>query len=356
MQLIRNTFYFLTIVINMAVGIGYEICAFSPYLSPVSRPILSLLGLCIPFFIFANFLFLVYWLLVNWKFALIPIAFFVIGWDAFRTYIPFNFEGNPSGGKVLKVLTYNTQGMLTVTDENGDKGIPSLDYVKNCDADIICLEEFPAYSETMISRIKKIYPYMRIISFSHLNSVACLSKYKILSGSKITMTPQTNNGAAYFRIQVGKDIIPLIITHLESNKLNSEDKDMYKGVLKAPKSKAVSNESKHLVHKLADAAKLRAPQADKVAEKIQQINDDRIIVCGDFNDTPISYARRTIAKGLQDAYVERGTGPGITYNKSFMFFRIDHMLVGKKYRVIKCEVDRSIDASDHYPMWCELEY
>lgn len=355
MNILRNTFYFLMIVINLAVGIGYEACAFSPYLSPVSRPVLSLMGLCIPFFILANFLFLIYWLVVNWKFALIPIAFFAIGWDALRTYVPFNFDGTPGDGKILKVLTYNTQGMLTVKDDDGNDAIPTLDYVKNSNADIVCLEEFPDYNTSIIKDLKSVYPHIRIVSFSHMNSVACLSKYKILSAEKISME-KTNNGAAYFRIRQGKRVIPLIINHLESNKLTPKDKDMYKGVLKAPKSKAVSSESKHLVHKLADAVSIRAAQADKVAQKIKKIDDPNIIVCGDFNDSPISYVRRVIADGLQDAFAERGTGLGVSYNKSFMFFRIDHIFVGKSYRVLKCKVDRSVDASDHYPMWCELEY
>lgn len=355
MRILRNTFYFLMITANLAVGIGYEICAFSPYFSPTSHPVLSLAGLCIPFFILANCCFLIYWLIFNRRFAAIPIAFFLIGWNALRTYIPLNFEGSPKGEKTLKVLTYNTQGMLILADENGKYGVPTLDYVKASGADIVCLQEFPAHEQYIIDSLKELYPYLRIVSFAPENSVACLSKYPILSAEKISMK-SSHNGAALYRMKVGDRTIPFIVNHLESNKLSLKDKDMYKGVLKAPKTKAVSPESKHLVHKLADAVAIRGLQADKVAQQIKKINDPYIVVCGDFNDTPISYVRRVIAEGLQDAFVKRGTGPGITYNKSFMFFRIDHMMVGKGYHVIKCKVDRSIDASDHYPMWCELEF
>ena len=32
-----------------------------------------------------------------------------------------------------------------------------------------------------------------------------------------------------------------------------------------------------------------------------------IIVCGDFNDVPVSYAYETIGAGLQNAFVEKGS-------------------------------------------------
>ena len=61
-----------------------------------------------------------------------------------------------------------------------------------------------------------------------------------------------------------------------------------------------------------------------------------LLVCGDFNDSPISYAHHTIGKGLTDAYREAGWGPGFSYNRNFLYFRIDHLFVNKGFKVLKC--------------------
>ncbi len=47
------------------------------------------------------------------------------------------------------------------------------------------------------------------------------------------------------------------------------------------------------------------------------------ILCGDFNDSPLSYAYHTIAEGMKDAFVESGSGFERTYVGSMPSFRID---------------------------------
>lgn len=51
-----------------------------------------------------------------------------------------------------------------------------------------------------------------------------------------------------------------------------------------------------LIRKLAEASAIRAPQADTIAHEITASPHPCIIVCGDFNDTPISYTHRTMPK------------------------------------------------------------
>ena len=80
-----------------------------------------------------------------------------------------------------------------------------------------------------------------------------------------------------------------------------------------------------------------------------------IILCGDFNDTPLSYAYRTVCGSLSDAYAEAGVGPGISYNRSIFRFRIDHLLHSSDMRAYCATVDNRVRLSDHYPLWCVLE-
>ena len=96
----------------------------------------------------------------------------------------------------------------------------------------------------------------------------------------------------------------------------------------------------------------RAPQAEAVNEYIESHRQYPIIVCGDFNDSPISYSRRTIAQGLHDCFEETGKGIGLSYNQKGFFVRIDHILCSDHFEPQKCEIDSEMDASDHYPMLC----
>ena len=59
--------------------------------------------------------------------------------------------------------------------------------------------------------------------------------------------------------------------------------------------------------------------------------------------------------GDRDSRIEAGWGPGFSYNRNFLYFRIDHLFVNKGFKVLKCRVDNSISASDHYPLWCLVE-
>ncbi len=151
------------------------------------------------------------------------------------------------------------------------------------------------------------------------------------------------------------DTLTLIGCHLESNKLTAEDKAVYTDMLKDPEKEKVKSGMRLLVSKLAEATALRAPQADAVAAEVAAARYRPLIVCGDFNDSPISYTHRTISQGLKDAFVESGSGFGISYNQNHFYFRIDNILASPELKSYRCEVDRHIDASDHYPIACWLK-
>ena len=56
-----------------------------------------------------------------------------------------------------------------------------------------------------------------------------------------------------------------------------------------------------------------------------------------------------------DAFVQSGNGPGISYNRNKLFYRIDHILHSQSLDAYRCAVDRSVQVSDHYPISCYLK-
>ena len=81
----------------------------------------------------------------------------------------------------------------------------------------------------------------------------------------------------------------------------------------------------------------------------------RRIVCGDFNDTPLSYTYRLMSRGLQDAFREKGRGFSHTYRGFYNTFRIDYVLVSDDFEVLSYEVP-SVEFSDHHPVFVRLKY
>lgn len=347
---------FLGLLTNGIIGLGLLFCAYSPYLSPVEHPVLACAGLFLPLFMVFNLFMLCFWLLVKRVYMVLPLFFFVAGWNAVWTYLPLNINKVESEGQgdTIKLLTYNIMGMPAGKGRKALAENPIVDYLKQSEADIVCLQEFPVYNHSIRKQLSKTYPYIKTIILGGRNGLACLSKYPILSVRRIPYV-SAYNGSMLLRIKAGKDTLTVMCNHLESNKLNVKDKETYQDLLHSPGKNKVEKGGKQLLHKLSDAVAIRAAQADTIAQVIRRDKARYQIVCGDFNDSPISYTHRIISEHLQDAYVEAGLGPGFSYNRDLIYFRIDHVFVSPSFQVLSCKVDRSISISDHYPVWCLLK-
>lgn len=351
---------YLILAINIFFISLLLLTAYSPHIHPTVHPIASCLGLTFPIFLVVNSCFLLFWIIIQkYKYALIPLAGFILCYPQIRTYFPINFHTNelPSGS--FKILSYNIMGFNGTIKKNGEN--PILEYLRNSKADILCLQEYTTstiqnhLSQKDVENALVNYPYhkIQIVGNGHANRIACYSKYPIISSRTLDYKSEYN-GSVVYELKIGKDTVTLINNHLESNKLTKEDKVVYEDILKSPQAEKVKIGASMLIHKLAEASAIRAPQADKIAQEINSSKYSHIIVCGDFNDTPISYAHRIIAKDLHDTFTESGRGLGISYNQNRFYFRIDNILASKNFKSYNCTVDRSIKYSDHYPIWCYL--
>ena len=132
-----------------------------------------------------------------------------------------------------------------------------------------------------------------------------------------------------------------------------EDRFKYSQIIGNLGSEGLSELKGSLQQKLGTAFQIRAGQAETVAKEIKEAKGEYVLVCGDFNDTPISYAHRTIQGNLVDAFAASGRGLGISYNQNKFWFRIDNILHSSNIKSYRCTVDK-VRYSDHYPMWCYI--
>ena len=363
---IRRTFRSIVFGINIFTLLLLLSSYLSWSVSPDRSLLFAYLGLAFPFILTANLLILTFWIITSkWKIVLFNVVVLIICYSPITTYFPINvFSKSPPEGSI-KILSYNVRGFNWELNKKWNKDMSMVQYLKSVDADIICMQEYVVSTDEKhastrnLQRVLKVYPYYSVIPLRPSNGryeygLACFSKYPIKSIKSIPIET-SDNGAAMYTIDVNGRMITVINNHLESNRLTSKDKKMYKDFLRARDSRRLDEVTQSLDSKLGVAFRKRAPQADMVAQYIAERTTDAIIVCGDFNDSPISYSYRTIKKDLKDAYAETGFGPGITYHENHFWFRIDFIMYSKNLKAYKCTVDK-VKLSDHYPIWTYLSF
>jgi endonuclease/exonuclease/phosphatase family metal-dependent hydrolase len=265
----------------------------------------------------------------------------------------------------IKLLTYNVMRFDHEKPHLPGNPNPILKYIVDSNADIICLQEYSAFikhnhlTETDIKRALKKYPYYRLLklngsSSNYIYGMALFSKYPISAFDDIALE-SAFNGAFIAELKIKDKKVTLISVHLESNRLSMKERATYYELTKEFDSSTFEEMRSEMNKRLAPAFKKRAEQAQLISEYIKKSINPYTIVCGDFNDTPISYSRHTIKGDLRDAFVETGTGLGTSYNRYRFLFRIDYILHSKNITPYRCTVDYAIRSSDHYPIWTCLQ-
>ena len=343
---------------NIATILLMLLAGYSDRLNPVEHPILSVMGMTFPVFLLVNLLFLFFWLTVKWKRAWIPIVGFAAVYVPLTLFMPFNMRQDVPEG-TIKLISYNvcTYGGNYKYEQGFDT---VFNYLKRQNADIVCLQEdVDTWRRFVFQRYEKIYPYndTTILHQNSLtfNGVGIHTRFPIIRKERIWYQSNNNGSVAYY-LDTGKDTLLVINNHLEGTHLSDAERDSYKRLLEGKMERdTVRAESMFLIGKLGQNNAVRAPQAEAVHRYIEEHSQYPVIVCGDFNDTPISYSRRTIAQGLTDCFQATGRGLGLSYNQKGFYFRIDYILCSPDLQPYNCQIDDEMDASDHYPIMCNIK-
>lgn len=362
MKSLRILFRYLFITVNVLFLILLLLSAYSDKVSPDKSLMAAYIGLMFPVISFICFFYALYWLFAReWKFLFLSVCVFALCWGPISRYYPFHGKQEVPSENTIKVLTYNVMNFAwklhTPLSPNR-----IIEYIAQSDADIVCLQEYTVAhskkkltSETVFKALD-MYPYRSVVKLNNnsysLSGLTVFSKYPIKKSRKIEYGSKYN-GSAVYELDINGKKLALVNNHLESFKLTQKDRSQYSSLIKTFDSDALGEIKGTFQQKLGPAFLQRAEQAKIVAEEIQNLKADYIVVCGDFNDTPISYAHRIVQGDLIDAFVASGKGMGTTYNQNLFWFRIDNILHSSNITSYNCTVDR-VKYSDHYPMWCFL--
>lgn len=333
--------------------------------SPLKTNLFSYIGLGFGVVVLANVCYLLFWIFfAKWKLALISLAALVVCHAPLLTFFPVNLFPKKAPENAVKILTYNVQALINENSRNASEH-PMLDYIAQTDADIVLLQEYMVsktgqhlISQQDVNKILNKYPYRSITGLEasgryHIFGLACFSKFPIEKTHEVVFE-SSFNGAAVYTININNKKYTVANVHLESNSISAADKKLYSDFLQNNDSVKIDDIASNIRLRLGSAYRTRVRQVEKVKNYIAAQQNEGVIICGDFNDTPVSYAYGQMKKGLKDAYASTGFGPGITYHQDLFLFRIDYILHSPEMKAYRTKVDK-LKYSDHYPVHTYLE-
>ncbi len=346
----------LVLCLNLVAVVALLLALVGQVVSPAALPMLSMFGIAFEWLIASNIFFLVFWLFTAKKtWSIVSLLALLLSWGGLgRTFSVST--GGTQEGKSLRILSYNTHCLGFQNRKLADNDV--LKYLRKQDADIVCLQEFVAFKQGRTWQdVKRYlgYPYSYIdfktYGGNRQYGLAVFSKYPLIHKQTLRYESNTNISNRC-DVLVGQDTLRLFTNHLQSNMLNSKDLALEKSDSEAYVDE-LQVKAEKVGRKITSNTQLRAAQAKLVQQEIAA-SPYPVVVCGDFNDVPVSYTYRTIAKGLQDAFLAADSwNLGHTFYKGGIGVRIDYILCDKRFGVRDFKIDK-VDYSDHYPISCTL--
>ncbi|MFI3286296.1 MAG: endonuclease/exonuclease/phosphatase family protein [Rikenellaceae bacterium] len=322
------------------------------HVAPSVSWIFAIVGLITPAIYLLAIIMALYWI-IRWRWIyaslfLVPLA---IGAPAVSRY--YKIETSKKYGElprrgVMRLMSYNVKYLI---DQEGQYSTPAMNiFIDQVKPDVVCFQEFTPRHMSQSEEPETFSNY----SSAKITGMAIYSRYKILESSENLISEDFDSGRAFWAdLLVGRDTIRLYNLHLHSTAITLND-DQYLSKMEFLGDSLSDDKLKGIISRFKATSIGRAAQADSLAANIAK-SPHRVIVCGDFNDTPNSYAYRRISNGLQDAFQESGLGYSHTFCGFLNLLRIDYVLVEKPLEVLSYEVVDSVKLSDHLPVVTTLK-
>lgn len=350
MKVLKSLFVQLFTGANIATILLLWACCLVTYISPAAHPRLALLTLTFPAFLLVNVLFILFWLVFKVKRVWIPIVGLLACASFVRDYLPLNIsmKGKAAEDSTLSILSYNTHYFGKESAVQEDCANIVFNYLANSNADIICLQESKNNQDFTDEMVGKGY------EFAFRKEFLLYSRLHIIEVDTLALEGRPCH-AMRALLQDGGDTLMLLSVHLQSNLITQELKTAYRKALEKHESDSLSKELPPIIRLLSEAMPLRKAQADNLDSLIASWLPKPVILCGDFNDTPISYTHRVLTCQLTSAYRQSGNGLGFTFHEKGFPVRIDHILFdGNRWESSSSQVVKHITCSDHFPIRTKL--
>jgi len=292
----------------------------------------------------------------QWRSAVVIVGALLLSWPTLRLISPFNLS-NPDADPdkdQLKVLTINVREF----NWNLGKSEPNktMRYILDQDADVVAIQEGNVYFtyeqlkniQPMLKELYKKYPYRNDGYFD----VGILSKYPFTAVESPVLS---RDSISYFikawDVDAPGGELRVVSMHLSSLRFTGNDTRILDS-MNVPSGR--KKRAKSVMRKLSDGFRSHSRLSEAIRELLNETTGD-VLVMGDMNDTPGSYAYRTVCgDDMSDAWADAGFGPVYTYHDHHLYVKIDHILYRGGMKVLSCRRDKEGE-SDHYPLVAVFE-
>ena len=349
--------------LNLLAVMALLICYLAPHTDPRKTWIVAFFGLAYPPLLLVNAIFVVWWAFQRSWLAFLSFFCIVIGYNMLQNSIGFHAARDYRQKELpnaIRLMTYNVHSFKKYGSKNDiTTKHEILDIIRTEQPDILGMQEF--YNRykgeyALIDSVKNILnAKFYFEAFNNANNfeeygMVIYSKYPIVNHGIVAISSEsTLNQCIYVDVKKGKQIIRFYSVHLRSIGFDQEDYQTFGG---ESKQGYEVQSYKRIAGKLKQAFLKRAAQVDLIKKHAAQCPYP-FVISGDFNDTPSSYAVNTMLIGLKNAFREKGSGLGRTYNGDFPNYQIDYIMPTRHFKVLDYGVIEK-KLSDHYPVYSDL--
>lgn len=344
-------------LVSFASVIALLIIFIGRFVTPERMWYFSLLGLAAPIIYVSVILSMLYWI-VRWKWAAATLTgiFVLLGLFHVPLYYKLDFTkqyGEPKYDRnCIKVLTFNARYMFDDEKQQTVDSVARL--VMALNPDIVCFQEYAFHAGIRQQMNEKLRGYTAVSSVANDLPVwsECFTKYRIIGVHRIEDMGGTGSCISTDMV-INEDTVRVYNAHLQTTSVTSDDKAYIS------EGQFISDSTRdtrfiHIARGLRKNNGLRAHQAEIINRDIAGCSHP-VILCGDFNDVPVSYTCRKASRGLDDTFSKQGHLYAHTFRGFFNTLRIDYIFVSPQFETVSYEVIPTGSISDHYPVMVRLK-
>jgi endonuclease/exonuclease/phosphatase family metal-dependent hydrolase len=355
----------------LIAGIAYSLffltCCLTPYFEPSGFFLFTYATILFPYCLMGFIIWLLLALIFLRKYFPFFLLLLIPAWKNTGNVISFHSGKKLSYKKSpgqLRLLSWNVNNFLYGNFKiNGflEKQSEMLHFIKTTDADILCFQDYsevPAFfGKANIAYIRDSlgYPYYYFSNDCNSYGTIIFSRLPVLDSGHIKYPGKADpESLAFISVPFQKDTLRIFNTHLHSMYLHSNKLTQANiGYMEL-----VKQDTSFLFHssrftRLQYFDRLHVAQAKLVKEQLNKTNTPYIF-CADLNSVPSGYVYQYIKQGLNDAFLQAGTGLGGTYHRFSLTLRIDVVFMSKRLTATQYFSPR-LDLSDHYPILTDIQ-
>ena len=349
------------LLLSVVTAVAMAAVFFVPRVHPSHLWILPVLGLVAPAIYVLTVVLTLYWI-IRWRLKRAVLMGLLVLLGAFsvslfwrpevrRNRVPESYPRSTIG-----FLSYNVRLLYDDRGRNSADTVAAI--IDSLRPDIVCLQEFRSAMAARSEQFKALLEGYEAADCGlgprALPPQLILLK-KRASNRLLRSGMITQSGASVWAdVLIGEDTLRVVNNHLQSTGITSLDNAYITGyeylddTVREEKLRSIAG-------RFYRNCVLRADQVDTIRTHIDEAAPRLLIVCGDFNDTPVSYTYRRMAEGLNDAFSRCGHGYSHTFRGFFNALRIDYVLSSDELETLSYEVPLEGGPSDHLPLYVRLK-